>query len=116
MLCVIICLSLSLSLFRRLPCRRVNSIRLHLDLGQFIVMTSHFIVMMSLLYCSGLAGGEENGRRGYQMTFAIAYIRVRIETIAYHSIGCIETIAYHSMYIIGCIELLLTIACYYWVY
>ena len=100
MLCVINCLSLSLSLFRRLPCRRVNSIRLHLDLGQFIVMTSH-CVMMSLLYCSGLAGGEENGRRGYQMTFAIAYIRVRIETIAYHSIGCIETIAYHS---IGCIE------------
>ena len=24
----------------------------------------------------GLAGGEENGRHGYQMTFAIAYIRV----------------------------------------
>jgi alkyldihydroxyacetonephosphate synthase len=25
--------------------------------------------------CGGLSGGEENGRRGYQVTFAIAYIR-----------------------------------------
>ena len=26
----------------------------------------------------GIAAGEGNGKRGYQMTFAIAYIRVRI--------------------------------------
>lgn len=30
-----------------------------------------------LVICSGLSGGEENGRRGYMMTFVIAYIRVK---------------------------------------
>ena len=35
--------------------------------------------MQHFLTCSGLSGGEENGRRGYMMTFVIAYIRVRKE-------------------------------------
>ena len=30
---------------------------------------------------SGLLGGEENGRRGYQMTFSVAYIRVRCDIV-----------------------------------
>ena len=33
------------------------------------------------LLISGLAGGEDNGRRGYMMTFAIAYIRVSNDII-----------------------------------
>ena len=36
---------------------------------------------------SGLAGGEENGRRGYQLTFAIAYIRVRYDVMITSSVG-----------------------------
>ena len=36
---------------------------------------------------SGLAGGEENGRRGYQLTFAIAYIRVRYDVMVTSSVG-----------------------------
>ena len=32
-------------------------------------------------FASGLAGGEENGRRGYRMTFAIAYVRVRRDDV-----------------------------------
>ena len=34
-----------------------------------------------MLLFSGLHGGEENGRRGYQMTFSIAYIRVSNDII-----------------------------------
>ena len=40
-----------------------------------------FLLLMTffLLYTnSGIPGGEENGRRGYQLTFVIAYIRVSI--------------------------------------
>ena len=32
--------------------------------------------MATSLHFSGLPGGEENGQRGYMLTFVIAYIRV----------------------------------------
>ena len=33
------------------------------------------IKLMEFNYLSGLAGGEENGEKGYMLTFAIAYLR-----------------------------------------
>ena len=35
-----------------------------------------FNVFVCIIY-SGLAGGEDNGQRGYNLTYAIAYLRVR---------------------------------------
>ena len=39
------------------------------------------IIYIDSTFLRGLAGGEENGRRGYQMTFAIAYIRVSYDVV-----------------------------------
>lgn len=32
--------------------------------------------LIKFLNCSGLAAGEDNGQRGYMLTFVIAYLRV----------------------------------------
>ena len=83
--------------FRRLPCRRRNSTRLHQISGKFTSSQSDgdgvcVCVCVCVSCCdstySGLAGGEENGRRGYQMTFTIAYIRVSSSVSIYLSDVC----------------------------
>ena len=39
------------------------------------------LFFVSCFLDSGLSGGEENGRRGYRMTFAIAYVRVSCDDV-----------------------------------
>ena len=34
-----------------------------------------------IIMCRGIPGGEENGKKGYMLTFVIAYIRVRMRVI-----------------------------------
>lgn len=32
--------------------------------------------VVAVPWCSGMPGGEENGQRGYMLTYVIAYLRV----------------------------------------
>ena len=38
--------------------------------------------------CRGMPGGEENGQRGYMLTYVIAYIRVRMSPTCLHCRIC----------------------------
>ena len=39
----------------------------------------YYFIHIIIINCRGIPGGEENGRRGYAMTFVIAYVRVSID-------------------------------------
>ena len=43
--------------------------------------------------CSGIPGGEENGERGYLLTFVIAYVRVSLCVVLYFGLlVCVKEI------------------------
>lgn len=43
-----------------------------------LIVTCIYLVCFCNAYYRGILGGEENGRRGYLLTFVIAYARVNV--------------------------------------
>ena len=53
-------------------------------------MFPFFLLIIMFVYANrGIPGGEENGERGYMLTFAIAYLRVCFASILLSDSGFI---------------------------